>query len=190
MFSMIGIAREFVEGRTGESCLRSQLTKFRHLRLWLGIVVSGGATVGATADAYKLVPVTRGLQPFGPSRASALPPWFKKASSEVTHVLHKCANPACLTPFRKLSQGKLFLVEKEPFEGSKLRRANWRGQSLSRIEYYWLCDQCAFALTLSYEKGKGVVTVARPEVARKRPALAAHAQEVSHDASIRTEQSA
>ena len=105
-------------------------------------------------------------------------------------MLHKCANPACLTAFRKLSQRKLFLVEKEPFEGSKLRRANWRGQSLNRIEYYWLCDQCAFALTLSYEKGKGVVTVPRPEIAKKRATLAAHAQEVSHDESIRTGQSA
>jgi hypothetical protein len=37
-------------------------------------------------------------------------------------VLHKCANPACPIPFRKLSQGKLFLVETEPLGVSELRR--------------------------------------------------------------------
>jgi hypothetical protein len=105
-------------------------------------------------------------------------------------VLHKCANPACLAPFRNLSHGKLFLVEKEPPEDSKVRRAHWRGQSVNRIEYYWLCDQCAFAMTLSYEKGRGVVAVPRLEVAKKRPALAVHPQKVSHSTNTRTEQSA
>jgi hypothetical protein len=105
-------------------------------------------------------------------------------------VLNKCANPACLVPFRKLSQGKLFLVETEPLDGSELRRAHWRGQSSHRIEYYWLCDQCAFSLTLSYEKGRGVVTVPRPEVEKKRPAEAAQAREVHSSESSRTEQSA
>lgn len=105
-------------------------------------------------------------------------------------MLHKCANPACLIPFRKLSQGKLFLVETEPLQGPDLRRARWRGQSSHRIEYYWLCDQCAFALTLSYEKGRGVVTVPRPEVAPKRPAATAREREVSSNGSSLTEQSA
>ena len=105
-------------------------------------------------------------------------------------MLHKCANPACLIPFRKLSQGKLFLVETEPLGVSDLRRARWRGQPSHRIEYYWLCEQCAFALTLTYEKGRGVVTVPRPEGAKKRPAAPPHVREVSSDASNRTEQSA
>jgi hypothetical protein len=105
-------------------------------------------------------------------------------------VLHKCANSACLVPFRKLSQGKLFLVETEPLEGSDLRRMRWRGQTSHHTEYYWLCDQCAFALTLSYEKGRGVVTVPRPEAAKKRPAAAARQKEVLRNASSRIEQSA
>lgn len=107
-------------------------------------------------------------------------------------MLHKCANPACVIPFRKLSQGKLFLVETESLQGSEARGARWRGLSSQRIEYYWLCDQCAFALTLSYEKGRGVVTVRRPEFVnvKKRPAAAAHAREVPSSESSRTEQSA
>jgi hypothetical protein len=105
-------------------------------------------------------------------------------------VLHKCANPSCLIPFRKLSQGKLFLVETEPLEGSELRRAHWRGQLSHRIEYYWLCEQCAFVLTLSYEKGRGVVTVPRPGLAQKRPATAPHAAEVPIRDGGREEQTA
>lgn len=105
-------------------------------------------------------------------------------------MLHKCANPTCLAPFRKLRQGKLFLVEKEPCEGPQLRRANWRGQPANRIEYYWLCEQCSFALTLSYEKGLGVVTVPRSDVPKKRPTQAQQAQEISQDAISRTKQSA
>ena len=105
-------------------------------------------------------------------------------------MLHKCANPACLAPFRNLSHGKLFLVEKEPPEDSKVRRAHWRGQSVNRIEYYWLCDQCAFALTLSYEKGRGVVTVPRFDVAKKKSMEAQQGQEVSENGMSRTEQSA
>jgi hypothetical protein len=109
--------------------------------------------------------------------------------SEASPVLHKCANPTCLVPFRKLRQGKLFLVERESLEESTLRRAQ-RGQSANRIEYYWLCDQCAFVLTLSYEKGRGVVTVPRFAVTKKKPAEAEQGQEVSHNAMSRTEQSA
>lgn len=102
-------------------------------------------------------------------------------------MLHKCANPACHNPFRKLSQGKLFLVETEPLDGPKLRHANWR-KSPHRIEYYWLCDQCAFVLTLSYEKGRGVITVPRPDFTKKRPAASGLAPETNSRESGQREQ--
>jgi len=103
-------------------------------------------------------------------------------------VLHKCANPVCRNSFRKLSQGKLFLVETEALGVAELRRANWQRRSSHRVEYYWLCDQCAAGLTLSYEKERGVVVVARPEFAQKRPPAAAHAAE--RPSENRAEQSA
>jgi hypothetical protein len=105
-------------------------------------------------------------------------------------VLHKCANPACASPFRKLSQGKLFLVEMEPIERSQSRRPHGRSQPSHRIEYYWLCDQCALAMTLSYEQGRGVVAVVKAEFAKKLPAAAAHAVEMPYNATSRSEQSA
>jgi len=63
-------------------------------------------------------------------------------------------------------------------------------QSRSRVEYYWLCDQCAFALTLSYEKGRGVVAVPRPESAKKVPAASVQIVNGPDRGSLRTEQSA
>jgi hypothetical protein len=93
-------------------------------------------------------------------------------------VLNKCANPACLSPFRKLNQGKLFLVETEAQGGSGLRRASWGGRPSRRIEYYWLCDGCAFVLTLSYAAGQGVITVPRGEPATKVAAMTGHVREM------------
>jgi hypothetical protein len=104
-------------------------------------------------------------------------------------MLHKCANPDCTSPFRKLSQGKLFLVD-TPHETSDARRSRWRMQSRSRVEYYWLCDPCAFALTLSYEKGRGVVVVPRPGSTKKMPAAALQIVNLPNSGSLRREQSA
>lgn len=105
-------------------------------------------------------------------------------------MLHKCANPSCTNPFRKLSQGKLFLVDTQPFGESATRRARWNNRPVQRVEYYWLCDQCAFVLTLSYEKGRGVVAVPRPEIAKRKPAAAVHVAETPNGESKGTQQSA
>jgi hypothetical protein len=104
-------------------------------------------------------------------------------------VLHKCANPTCPNPFRKLSHGKLFLVETPPLEGLATSTRT-RGPSSPRIEYYWLCDQCAFALTLSYEKGRGVVAVPLPAVAKRLPAMGGTVRGMTRNESSQREQSA
>jgi hypothetical protein len=75
-----------------------------------------------------------------------------------------------------LSQGKLFLVETEPVEA--VRQVHWKSKS-NRIEYYWLCEQCAFELTLSYEKGRGVVTVPRPKLKLRAIAPSPKAAEIA-----------
>ena len=105
-------------------------------------------------------------------------------------MLHKCANQACPNPFRKLNQGKLFLVDTQPLEDPEGRRTRWRGQPTHRVEYFWLCDQCAFAFTLSYEKGRGVVAVPRTEVAKRLPPAAVHTLETRVTGNRRSEHSA
>jgi len=83
-------------------------------------------------------------------------------------MLHKCVNPECVNSFRRLTQGKLFLVETDHASGSP-EPVDWKHQSQRRIEYFWLCDQCAPRLTLAYERGRGVVTVPLAGTQLKKP---------------------
>jgi hypothetical protein len=80
-------------------------------------------------------------------------------------MLYKCANEACYTPFRRLREGKLFQVETEYFAEKAVngtRRAR-RGRPWRRVEHYWLCDQCASYVTLTFDRKRGVVTVPLPD---------------------------
>jgi len=85
-------------------------------------------------------------------------------------MLHKCANPQCASPFRKLSEGKLFLIEVDASDLTRYRNPVWQGGFGRRVEYYWLCDQCAAILTLSFEKERGMVLVPLPDKTSKMPA--------------------
>jgi hypothetical protein len=76
-------------------------------------------------------------------------------------MLHKCANPACTSLFRRLSLGKLFVLETENGDAPIASRSR-RDRSLRHVERYWLCDSCACLLTLTYERGRGMVTVPLP----------------------------
>jgi len=97
-------------------------------------------------------------------------------------MLHKCANPACLNPFRKLSEGKLFLIEMRSSSSPNRNGKNWDGSSPHRIEHFWLCRQCASVLTLSFEKGKGMTTVPLPQAAAKKPPASVLLAEVTEGA--------
>ncbi len=78
-------------------------------------------------------------------------------------MLHKCANPACSTRFRYLGRGKLFQIEMARFEEAAAAGASWRKRRpLHRVERYWLCDDCASSLTLTFERGCGVSAVPLP----------------------------
>jgi len=83
-------------------------------------------------------------------------------------MLSKCANPGCSASFLYLHQGKLFRLETSG-NGDDTRGevADPPGKHSSRrLEYFWLCDECASLMTVSFKKGVGVMT--RPLfVARK-----------------------
>src|SRR5258706_6678577 len=82
-------------------------------------------------------------------------------------MLYKCANESCNTPFRRLREGKLFKVETEYFAG---RRPSTLRKTIPtrRIEHYWLCDACSPFVTLTFEHGRGVVTVPLPDSLGKK----------------------
>jgi len=93
-------------------------------------------------------------------------------------MLHKCANSACPSLFRRLEEGKLFQVEIEPSPfPSSGRGTPQRQRTLRHVERFWLCEKCCSLLTLTFEKGRGIVTVPLPSGSRKRVS-AAHVNEL------------
>jgi hypothetical protein len=94
-------------------------------------------------------------------------------------MLAKCANPGCSAAFLYLSQGKLFR-----WDTSSAAKGN--GQTLGadppaqgvtrRIEFFWLCEECAPLLTLVFEKGLGIVT--RPLLRAKASAASTSGRSV------------
>ena len=71
-------------------------------------------------------------------------------------MLSKCANPACSQPFRYLRDGKLFEIESHV--GSDTAAGGERKPS-RRVEFFWLCGQCATELTVINDKVQGVITI-------------------------------
>lgn len=79
-------------------------------------------------------------------------------------MLHKCANPACSNLFRSLRRGKLFLLHMDGGVAgdSRLAAASRRERPAGQLERFWLCDGCSLRLTLTFERGRGMVTVPLP----------------------------
>lgn len=80
-------------------------------------------------------------------------------------MVSKCANPKCEVPFRYFHQGKLFRLE----TGSGFDRRRELGvdsemkKPIRRIEFFWLCEDCAGKMTLVSEKDVGITV--RPRMA-------------------------
>lgn len=94
-------------------------------------------------------------------------------------MLNKCANPGCARRFRKLEDGKLFLVEVDVAEASLSGRGAGAGRLFRHLEHYWLCDPCASVLTLSFEPERGVVAIPLTPPLRKMPPASVHSSEVA-----------
>jgi hypothetical protein len=72
---------------------------------------------------------------------------------EVPPMLSKCANPACLSRFHYLHEGRIFKIETSA-------TASERSPSSSRrIEYFWLCARCVQSFEVVVENG---VVTTRP----------------------------
>ena len=75
-------------------------------------------------------------------------------------MLSKCATPCCSATFRYLSRGKLYRWDTSAAAKGKELSFGTDAQAQSatrRIEFFWLCEQCAPTMTLVFEKGMGVV---------------------------------
>lgn len=73
-------------------------------------------------------------------------------------MVSKCANPDCLASFRYFNQGKLFRIETST--GRERRRAMGQdgepGKPIRRLEFFWLCQDCATKMTLVFDRQSGV----------------------------------
>jgi hypothetical protein len=75
-------------------------------------------------------------------------------------MVSQCANPRCGVPFRYLHEGKVFMVERKNGNGNH----NHGHRAVTKLEYFWLCSECASHLTLQTELG--IVRVAETTAAR------------------------
>jgi hypothetical protein len=87
-------------------------------------------------------------------------------------MLSKCANPGCSAPFHYLREGRLFQIDARAFAGSNEAAGK---KPVQRVEYFWLCGSCAQVMTLGFERGKGVITVAlnQPDALTRKTAVGA-----------------
>jgi hypothetical protein len=75
-------------------------------------------------------------------------------------MVARCANPGCAAPFLYLHQGKLFRMESDvSFVSRNPGSPDPEGKKPARrVEYFWLCRDCAAEMTLVFKKGVGVTT--------------------------------
>ena len=73
-------------------------------------------------------------------------------------MLSKCANPGCGARFLYLNRGKLFRIPRQAADGSKENLPDNK-KPTQRLEYFWLCSECAGEMTLAFRKGVGIVPV-------------------------------
>lgn len=62
-------------------------------------------------------------------------------------MVSKCANPACLTPFRYLHEGRIFTLRASAPE-------HHQDVANPILERYWLCSSCCETMTLVLRSGK------------------------------------
>jgi hypothetical protein len=75
-------------------------------------------------------------------------------------MVSRCANPDCAAPFLYLHQGKLFRMETDSAGVSGIPASPDKEgrKAVRRVEYFWLCRDCAAEMTLVFKKGVGVIT--------------------------------
>ena len=76
-------------------------------------------------------------------------------------MLSKCANPGCLAKFHYFHEGKLFRWETQTYDPlvPGFGTDPTVKKTSRHLEFFWLCQQCAATMTLTYERGVGVKTM-------------------------------
>lgn len=64
-------------------------------------------------------------------------------------MVSKCANSGCERTFRYFRGGKLFLIEPGSLSPTPVLDYH---ENLARSEYFWLCERCSRAMTITIDK--------------------------------------
>src|SRR5207237_8900526 len=88
-------------------------------------------------------------------------------------MLSKCANPQCRAAFLYLHQGKLFRIETEASSHQDPAADSGARKPVRRLEYFWLCDDCASQMRLARKNGE-IVTVPREQTRAAATASCVH----------------
>ncbi len=75
-------------------------------------------------------------------------------------MLSKCANPPCLTTFRYLHEGRLYVITPRETPGG---RESGCSSKSGQLEYAWLCSYCSIFLTIQTDKEFGTRVVRKLE---------------------------
>ena len=67
-------------------------------------------------------------------------------------MLDKCANPACSEKFRRLCDGRVFVIDVQNSASGTVRQR----------QYFWLCNSCCHTMTVILDRAKGVQVVPLP----------------------------
>ena len=85
-------------------------------------------------------------------------------------MISKCANPDCRAVFRYLHEGKLFEFEKRSLAAASVGvRGMERNAPAREIECFWLCDACAFTMTLIMDAHSHEVAIVPLQNAKGSP---------------------
>ena len=69
-------------------------------------------------------------------------------------MLTKCVNPRCSNHFLYMNEGKVFRFETRCASNGDPQFTDKK--TARRIEFFWLCSNCAARMTLVYREGQGV----------------------------------
>jgi hypothetical protein len=67
-------------------------------------------------------------------------------------VVSHCSNPDCLKPLHYLREGRIYVFDLP--DPNVLSRTD--GESVRRLEHFWLCGPCSEIFALEHIRGKGI----------------------------------
>ncbi len=73
-------------------------------------------------------------------------------------MVNHCSNPSCMKPLLYLSEGKIYVFDLPDPNAPQ----GTDGDTVRRLEHFWLCGPCSESFILEYTKSKVVHLAPKP----------------------------